>query len=117
MGNDLASMQGSGRSSLFVPTPHRAQHKGNRMYKDEDYLRSYDCDLEAADREWQQKRAIWKRGGNVGNLPLPTLLDIAWKYPKKEKPPSFGDAIKAKRGGRPKGSKNKPKAELVATDG
>ena len=82
------------------------------MYDNESYLKSYNCDLEAADRELQQKKDIWKNAGNVGNLPLATLLDIAWKYQKKEKPAYFG------RGkGRPKGSKNKPKPELVTSDG
>lgn len=87
------------------------------MYNNENYLKSFNGDLEAMDRELQQLKDIWKGGGNLGNLPIPTLLDLAYRHQKKEKPPTFGDSIKAKRGGRPKGSKNKPKPELVATDG
>ena len=78
------------------------------MYDNESYLKSYNCDLEAADRELQQKKDLWKGAGNVGNLPIPTLLDIAWKHQKKEK---------YKPKGRPKGAKNKPKPELVTSDG
>lgn len=76
------------------------------MYDNESYLRSFDADMECVDRELQQLKERWKNAGNVGNLPIPTLLDLAHRHPKRAKPK-----------GRPKGAKNKPKPELVTSDG
>ena len=88
------------------------------MYKNENYIASFNGDLEAADRDLQQLKDLWKMGGNVGNLPIATLLDLAWRHQKKEKPASFSETLKIKsKIGRPKGAKNKPKPELVVTNG
>jgi len=88
------------------------------MHDNKSIIRSAGGDDEASDRELTQYQDAWKKMGQVGNLPLAILLDIAVRNQKKEKPAPFGHTEKAKaKIGRPKGAKNLPKKELVATDG
>jgi len=85
------------------------------MHDNKSIIKSFKGDVELADRELVQYEMAWKYGGHVGNLPLAVLLDLAVRHQKKDKPPTFSETLKAK--GRPKGSKNKPKPELVVTNG
>jgi len=86
------------------------------MHDDRSIIRSGGGDDDAAERELGQYQDAWRKMGQLGNLPLSTLLDFAVKYKKKEPAPDFGHTPKARKG-RPAGAKNKPKPELVASDG
>jgi len=78
------------------------------MHDNKSIIRSFQGDDETAEKELQGIEAVWKAGGQIGNLPLGTLLGLAWKYHENAE---AEEPVKKK--GRPAGAKNKPKPELA----
>ena len=88
------------------------------MFTNESYIKAHGGDVDAAAKELAVYAAAWRKGNQIGNIPLATLLGLAVKYPVTAKvdPEPVGDIEEvpvAKKKGRPAGTKNKHKPELA----
>ena len=81
------------------------------MFTNESYVRAFGGDAEAAEDDLKLYNTHWRKGGQIGNMPLATLLEIAVKHSVDKKPEPIG-VPERKKSGRPAGSKNK-KPELA----
>ena len=79
------------------------------MFTNESYIKAFDGDADAAKEDIKIADMHWRKGGQIGNLPLATLLGLAIKYPKGGVAEEEIEMPEPKKKGRPAGSKNKPK--------